>query len=468
MRSTTAAALVLALALSISGCGGNGGEKEQGAGDAPGTSAKKAADGAEGEEEPEPLMLGTQRYVSPCRLLGPDEVTQIYGDPGPYANFIQEVVEDSIPVAEMQAIGQTIGGRVRTVCRYSYDNADETSISLEVEQFPSPAAAMDRWKRIKRLGTGIESRQMEREGTLPGLGFLIEWAKENEANAGGDPVKGLDSSILFVAGKTHFTGVRNNLLLTLARKDYAGVAFEPKEVRGALSATRQAFDTIYGHADDAELDQSAVPSYWEQVDGWPTFLDACEVFDQEAMKVATGHVDREAESSSVLRDPAARLPRNSRPAFQAVFDTCRRAARVKQPGQVLSRSWNGMGEVWYPPPGETGEDIIDGVVLRKLLDPKNQDQYTIEDLIKGKVLREVTVEGSEKAYIFENRYRGLHFGWLLASVGDYVLRLDASRPSGKKTYDNSLMGENYLVAGAEVMAANIAELAEEAGADEED
>jgi hypothetical protein len=448
----------LSLLLVLTGCSTGdteaGGSKPSGRDD--GESSSRS-DSQKSSEEPEPIMLGTQRYVSPCRLLPPEDVTRIYGDPGKYASFRQETIEKSVSVAEMRSISRTVGGAVSTRCSYSFDDRAETSIYLGVDQYASPRLARHRWKRIKKLGTGLESRQLAQRSAPE---WLQQMAAENEASQGGAPAKGLDPSILFVPGRTNFVGIRRNLLITVERKSYAGSVFEGNKVKGTLASTRQAFRRIYQHADDTILDQTPVPSWWEQEEGWPTFLDACRVFDDDAMVASAGRPTHDIETLSVLRDPDTRIARNTKPAWKAVHNECNRNARVER--SVGNDYWHGNLELWYAAPGDTGAELLEGFVVRNLIDEKSQDKYRLRHLVAAKVLRPVEVEGAEAAYVFDYRKDGARYGWIVGNVGPYVFQLDVSR-SRRKGFGTVPMKENRLVAGAERVAANIAALSGDEG-----
>lgn len=441
----TAIALAAALAMLLAGCSGSPKGEDGDASDSSSTGADEPAD------EPEPLMLGTQRYVSPCRLLPPADAVRIYRDTGSYASFSQRIVEKSKTAAQMREIGQTVGASVQTDCNYFFTDRLETLLTLDVKQYPSPAAAKAAWKRIKVLGTGAESRQLEREGNT--FSFLYEWAKENEANSGGDPVRGLDPTILFVAGRTEFTGVRGNLLITFARKNFAGQAFEGKEIRDALTTTRRVFSTVYAHADDPDLDQSPVPSYWQQAEGWPTFLDACQVFDDEIMVTLTGHASYEAQDDSVLRDPDHRIARNDSPGSRAVHNECGRTGKVET-DSVRRPYWHGTAEFVYGAPGDSGAEVLQGYVLRRVFDDeKSRKKYTLADLIKAGAMKKVEVDGTDSAYVFDHTTPAIHVRFLVANVGDHVFRLDGDKMKGLKT--TRMPVPRLLKAGAQ-LAANIA------------
>jgi hypothetical protein len=440
----------LSLLLVFTGCSSGSNEADASKGDGKGDGQTTSRSGSEkAAEEPEPLMFGTQRYVSPCRLLPPEDVARVYGDPGKYANFRQETREKSISTAEMRAISQTVGGAVSTRCSYSYDDRAESSIYLEVDQYASPRLALKAWKRIKKLGTGLESRRLAQQSAPE---WLRQMAAENEASMGGAPAKGLDPSILFVPGRTNFVGVRGNLLVTVQRKSYAGSVFEGNQVKGTLASTRKAFRLIYRNADDTSLDQSPVPPWWEQEEGWPRFLDPCAVFDDEAMVASSGRHTEKFETDSVLRDPDTRIARNSKPAWKAVHNECNRTARQER--RVLDDYWHGDLELWYAAPGDTGRELLEGFVVRNLIDEKAQDKYRLRHLLAAKVLREVEVEGAESAYLFDYRKGGDRYGWIVGNVGPYLFQLDVTR-SKRKGFGTIPMSQDRLVVGAEHVAANI-------------
>ena len=455
MRGNRAGAVAVVLGLLLTGCGGIGGD----AGSSQGSKGGEAPKGASGSvpAEPKPMMLGTQRYVSPCRLLPPEDVVSAYGNPGKYAHFRQETVEKPMSTAQMRAVSSTVGGAISTRCHYSYDDRADSTITLQVDQFASPKHALRRWKRIKRLGTGLESRKLAKESAPE---WLRQMVKENEASMGGTPAKGLDPSILFVPGRTNFLGVRGNLLLTLERKSYAGSFFEGNSVKGTLASTRKAFRQVYRHADDTSLDQSTLPPWWEQEDGWPEFLDPCRIFDDEAMVASAGRHSKKIESSSVLRDPDTRIARNNKPGWKAVSNDCNRTASRER--RIMSDYWHGELELWYAAPGDTGKQLLEGFVVRTLFDEKAEKKYGLSDLVAAKVLRPVEVEGAEAAYLFDYRKGGSRYGWLVGNVGPYVFQLDVTR-SKRKGFGSIPMGRARLVAGAERVVANIKAAGSEAG-----
>ena len=449
MRTITTALLVLLLA---TGCASATGGSTKGSSTRSASSPKPTE---QAEPEPEPVRIGTQRYVNPCRLLDTTDVQRIYGGAGKYASFAQEVPEGSVSTAEMREIDTTLIGSVQTSCLYSFDDAADTTVKVDVKQYSSPARAQKDWRRTKHLGSGIDSRRLKGD---PGWEWLYELSKENEAALGGVRIPGLDPTVLFVGGHTWFVGVRDNLVITLSRLSYARGSnpFEPKQVKGTLSKTRAAFRSIYAHVDDEDLEQTPLPAYWEQQDGWPQFLDPCAVMDEAAMRAATGHgTVGEVRIDSVLRDPDTRLERNTKPGYKAVHNSCERTSKQGS-GTLRNRYWHGDLELWYAAPGDSGVDLLDGFVVKRLFEGKNEDRYSVADLVKAKVMKPVTVQGADSAYVFDYDLKGQHYSWIVASTGRYMTFLSATR--SKRSFSQLPMAERYLVAGTQQLMANIADL----------
>lgn len=427
MRAT--AALTVSLVLLLSACASD----DSGAAKGPGGAEGSGTSSAEATPEPEPLVLGDQRYRMPCRLLGPADVRKVYGDLGPYATFGEEGREVGQTSEEMTQVGRTVAGAVKDRCSYSFSDERRSTLTVEVAQYASASLARKAWKRTRRLGTGKESEELSRRSAAQ---WLVDLTRENERDLGGVPVPGLDSSVLYVENYGHFVGVHDNLVLTVARKTYAGGnPFTPKSVRGDLRRMRQVFDTLYERADDPDLDQAPAPAGWDQPTGWPAFVRPCAVFDDEVMEAATGRRSSRGEftSDSTFLSPETRQRRNRLPAFQAVDNSCERTARRETKRVGLPRTWQLKGEVWYAAPGTTGEDLLRGLPIRKLYKPDDQDRYDVDDLVKATALRVVDVPGADAAYLFDYRVPEFgRIGWIMASRGDRVVFLDPEQPARNK------------------------------------
>ena len=445
MRTLTI--LLTSLTLVLTGCGGHDSTK-------PRPAHSKGSASATEEAAPEPIMLGTQRYVSPCRLLDRDDVRRIYPGFGPYATFDQDFLERGVSTREMRSISETVGASVRTTCSYWLNNKQETTIELGVNQYLSPARATKAWKDIRTLGTGKDSEELAKSSAEQ---WLIDLARENEAHLGGVPVPGTQGKVLYVAHQGDFVTTHGNLLLTVSRKDYTGSVFMPRRVKD-VTQVRDVFATIHRHASESDLDQSAVPAYWEQPEGWPTFVDPCQVFDDEAMVTATGHTsaNESPTSGSTFLSPAARMRRNTLPAFQAVDNTCERSAKIKRPHKVLSDYWSGRAEVWYAAPGTAeGKTLLDGLVIKRLFPVEKQRKFKVGILLKGKVLRPVEVAGADTAYLFDYTKDGFHVRWVMAKRGPYVTVLSADKPAPRAKWDRAPVDERRLLAGTARVIANL-------------
>lgn len=449
VRATVA--LALALLLTLSGCGGDDGAGP-GRGSDPGGSATKDAV-TKDRPEPEPVMLGTQRYRMPCQVLTPADVRRVYGAVGAYATYDEEARDRGLDSRTTKQISGTVGGAVKDRCRYSFDDRRKSTLSVEVAQYDTPVLARKAWRRTRSLGTGKISKKLSRQSAEQ---WLIDLVKSNEADLGGVPVPGLDASVLYVKNYGQFVGLRGSTVLSVERKDYAGGdPFSPTTIGGDLRRIRQVFAALYAHVDDPDLDQSPAPAYWQQSPGWPTFVDPCRVFDDDVMAAGTRRRSYRGEfaSSSTFLSPATRRRRNDSPAFQAVSNDCERTARNDPRPGKLARTHVLRGEVWYAAPGTTGRQLLAGLPVRKLFRVEDQRKYSVQTLIKAKVLRAVEVPGADAAYLFDYRRAGVgRVGWLMAVRGDRLVYVDPEQPARKKRegafLDNDPVPQDRMVSAA--------------------
>ena len=119
-------------------------------------------------------------------------------------------------------------------------------------------------------------------------------------------------------------------------------------------------------------------------------------------------------------------------------------------GTLKSQYWHGDLEIAYAAPGDSGTELLEGYVLRRLFDnEKSRKKYHLSDLIKAGVLKKTEVEGADAAYVFDYKERGQRYSWLVADVGPHVFRLDLTRTRNR--YEQVPMGTPKLVAGAEMV-----------------
>ena len=448
----TTAALAMSLLLALAGCGGDDTASPRRQADGGATKDGGTSTAAPASPEPEPVVLGTQRYRMPCQVFTPADVQRVYGAVGAYATYDEEARDQGLDARTMTQISQTVGGAVKDKCLYSLDDRRKSTLSVRVEQYAAPGLARKAWQRTKRLGTGKDSEQLSRESAQQ---WLVDLARSNEAALGGVPVPGLDSSVLYVKNYGQFVGLRGSTVLTVERKTYAGGdPFTPDSISGDLRRVRQVFTTLYARVDDPDLDQTAAPAYWQQSPGWPTFVDPCRVFDDDVMAAGTRRRSYRGEfaSHSTFFSPATRQRRNDLPAFQAVSNECERTSRDVVRAGRPSRTHVLRGEVWYAAPGTTGRQLLAGLPLRKLFKVEDQRKYSVSTLVRAKVLRSVEVPGADAAYLFDYTRAGVgRIGWLMAVSGDRLVYVDPEQPVRRKKKGDLLDSEP--VPQAQVVAA---------------
>lgn len=221
----------------IVGCGGDGGSDKR----SPATTPEPEAAAT---PAPDPLTFGSYRYVSPCSALPIEEAERIYGPMGPLGYVRQEFYDRSLSEAELKTKTDTVTNSVQTVCEYNRRDARDMIVHVEVNQYRSEKAARNAWGAIAYLGTGRDSRKlnkMDLSGTGPGFSwdfnFIKKIARENEINMGGKRVKGVDvGPYAFMLAVS-----RNNTLDLYSGKDLDVAAYTKvvdaiaPEVRTALT-----------------------------------------------------------------------------------------------------------------------------------------------------------------------------------------------------------------------------------------
>ncbi|WP_141003440.1 hypothetical protein [Nocardioides humi] len=415
----------------------------------PTTAAPSASAVASEEPAPKPLLIGAFRYVSPCRLLGPDDVREIYGKPGPYADITQEGIDSPQPVYPN-------GREVDSQCWYRFDDKANTSVQLYVDQYPSKRAARKAFASTLRLGRGTLSKQIERDLRKDSpladvLRGLLEIQKENEAKGGGVRTPAIGEDIAFVSGRGWFEALRGNLVLRLKRSQYQGTPFDAVSIKGTVQQTQEAFRRIDERLADPDLDQTRVDSWWPDTaaDGWAPFARVCDVLDDEAMATATGRaVPDTVTDESVVLKPKVRLRRNHLPGSRSVSNRCER--RQREPGSDENAMYGDL-QIWYTPPGHTGGELLDGAFVRTISGVQAEGDVTIDQWRSQGYLTDIDVKGADKAYTLTSEPDGKHDRWIAAQVGDRVLVLDVSE-FGDKSVSVPL---GQLLAAMEVAIANL-------------
>jgi len=374
--------------------------------------------------EPAPLTVGSFRYVSPCRLLGPDDVLELYAKPGPYADIAQEGIDSPEPA-------DPLGNPVETQCWYRLSDKANTSVHLYADQYPSEQAARKEFRRTLRLGRGTLSKQIERDlrhdsPLADVLRALLEVQRENEAKGGGVLTPAIGEDISYVAGRGWFQALRGNLVIRLERSQYDSSPFDATSIRGTVKQSREAFARIDARLADPDLDQTRIDPWWPttKADGWAPFARVCDVLDDEVMALGTGRTTPDTLSEEgVLLRPQARYRRNSRPGSRAVSNRCERRQAGVADGETAMYA---DLQIWYAPPGYSGRELLDGAFVRAISGVDAEAKVSVDQWRSQGYLSDIDVAGADRAYTLTSEPDGKSDRWIAAQVDERVLILDIS------------------------------------------
>jgi hypothetical protein len=392
-------------------------------------------------EEPERIRLGSNDYVSPCRLLTPKDVTRIFGRLGPDGYVDQVFHDESMSEKQLRRETDTVTAAVETSCDYVYGDQDITSLKVQVNHYRTAKRARAEWASIAYLGTGKESEKLAKDTYGDGFGFVVQLARENEANLGGDPVAGARRSLLYVAGRQAFVSYGSNVVVTLHYGRNIDVFLDEPLTAGEyrFQAPRmvKAAAVIKRRLAQRDLDQSPLPAYIgdesSYADGVP-YLDACELLDAEAFEELVGETpDPGAESTSLPANPEARRRRNATLSSQTGSNSCARDAYRNNKNGIGGRSYHADLEVRYAPTA-TAPAVLEQHVIQKYYDEKDEASGRLDTLVAQGFMSAQRESTADLFYLFDSTPqtgRRDRFVTAFFTVGPYLFVLEGSVPQGE-------------------------------------
>ncbi|MBC9733917.1 hypothetical protein [Nocardioides marmotae] len=461
-------AAVLALA-TLSACSGGDGsdDPETGGTSASPSASPSASGGASGEgteaEEvaaAEPVLLGDQPLIQPCRLVDLDAVEQQFG-PMPK----QGVVEQHYPTASVTGAAweqASVNDSVEASCSYSW--GDGHSLRVRVDHYESEERAKAQWAAIAYLGTGAESRE------LAGLDFpaWLEWVKdlqkELEADTGGEPVAGA-KHLLYVPGRQHWVTWRDNALITLSWSRPVDVfrdePLSPQEYR--FQAPRMKALTQVARTADV-TDQTPLPvqlANEETFEGTP-YLEPCALADDEVVTtLVQWEPTVEVRSYSTERDVRRRARQGGdAPFYRSPGASCEREAEGG-PTNIKTRSVE--VEVRYAADARRTQKLIGEWAVDNFYTEEYEKKYGLQDLV---AFRMATPRASDADWLYildTKEVSSTRVVKAYAAVGPYVVRLVADR--GLAGGDLRQVDADSYVAAVDLVAARIRELTDDCGGD---
>ena len=354
-RSSSLLATLLALCVALSACstdtdgpdGAEGSESPSGSTDASDT-ATPTETAEDGDQVAATITVGDQPHRPACQLFTPADAIELLPLTGE-ADFAQDELAGSVP-AEGRP-GRPDGDPLaRTSCRYSFGDADNTTASLDVEEYADERSARSQWATIRRFGErrlppGLADGPTSFDELDAALQAILEDAQES---IGGVQVPGVDRRILWRTGSTEFVATAGNLFLTFDRAENFG--FTPTLTKRDAALAERVLVRALEHAADDETPTTPAPPLFVQDEDWPPFLDPCSLLDADGAEALLGGRPETFSTSSVDVEPDINLGADSA-AGRSHDNSCE--------WQLEGRSGTAKLSVQYVAPEDTAEDVLD-------------------------------------------------------------------------------------------------------------
>lgn len=478
-RPRSARRLVPALlvgALTLTACSGGSGDgdaagRTEAPADASASAAPSVSDAA--TEEPEPIMLGDHPYRSPCRLVDLDTVETAFGPLGRQGNVVQVSYADSLEGRRWRQATDTITESVEAECTYSWRDRAAHDLRVKLAFYDSPRRAKEEWAAIAYLGTGEESRKLAQEdlrsdflGEGSDWSWVLELARENEANSGGKRVRGA-KHLLYVPGEQRWVTWRDNALVwlqwTKAADGFSDEPLSPAEYR--FQAPRMKRLARAARTADA-TDQRPLPVQLGNPDTFEgtAYVEPCALLDGDVVRLLLGRrPEPDVRATSVERDVGLRMRRGGdEPFYRSPSASCERTARISR--GIRERTANAELEVRYAASAQEATRLVERYMVERFYDPPESNRITLAHLVSGR-LATPRASDADVLYIFDtgDRVSYLRVVHAYAAVGPYVIGLDADRGLvGRSLRSKQLTADQYAAA-VDALAARVRELTDECG-----
>ncbi|WP_107765069.1 hypothetical protein [Nocardioides terrigena] len=283
MRRTPLLATTLLVLLPLTGC--SGGDSTAGQpGDEASTSAPSHGDGNGEEPAEEPAVtVGEHPYVWPCRLLTPDDATELLPLTDE-ADFAERGRALSVGEDEMAQMKGTVSGqRISSSCTYAFGDQAGTQATLSVDQYRTERQAATEWRTVKMFGDGKLPPGVDAGSPfsefVQAMRDIIEQGQES---VGGVRLPGIDDRVLWRVGTNSFIATTGSVVLTFSRKRDSGITDDltQRDAELAERVLTEALDRV----GDPDLGTPTDP-WFVQDDDWPTFLAPCSLLDAEAVEL---------------------------------------------------------------------------------------------------------------------------------------------------------------------------------------
>jgi hypothetical protein len=448
MRRAPLLATTLLVLLPLTGC--SGGDPTAGRPDEEGSSASAPGEDtgdAPVEEAAAPAVtVGEHPYVWPCRLLTPDEATELLPLTDE-AEFSESGRALSVREDEMARMKGTVNGqRIVSSCTYAFGDPAATQASLSVDQYRTERQAATEWRTVKMFGDGelppdVDAGSPFSEFTQA-LRDIIE---QGQKSVGGVRLPGIDDRILWRVGTNSFIATTGSVVLTFTRNRDSGITGDltKRDAELAEEVLTRALDRV-GDPDPG----TPTDPWFVQDDDWPTFLAPCSMLDAEAVGLLFPGVPLEQVLlRSVDAVPDVNLASDS-PAGRSHDSSCERSA--------VDRDHTATVRLQYVAPGDDPEEVLDSHLSNLFFSDPTVRPGRVRTIRAG--LQPGGLYDVDASYLLVTQQGENHF---FALVGRYLIELEARQATkGKGRLPDLESVDAYtLKTGMEVVVANVLEAA---------
>ncbi len=242
------------------------------------------------------------RAISPCQALPESSVSKIYGTLGPKSYIDERFYDSSLDTKQAEALGSSSPNSVK--CIYMLDDTENSTVSVEFEQFATDKDAQDEWKQAASYSKADSNKLLdELDASIPGAEVYnldpekLKAASESlrkAVNAIDDSeesqvLAGTSGAILYSPTRNGFLGISGNSIITVGYQFGSNDFFDderqvaPGEVAGVADKIQSTFDVILSNISNPKLSQAPSPALRNTTGkiGETKIFDACKVLSDD-------------------------------------------------------------------------------------------------------------------------------------------------------------------------------------------
>ncbi len=251
----------------------------------------------------ETVTIAGTRAISPCMALPESSVEQIYGTVGPKSYINEKYYASSLDTEQIKKLGSELSNSVK--CTYQLDDTENSTVSVEFEQFASEKEALKEWQQVASYSVADTNKLLdELDAEIPNAAEVYKLDPEKlkaaseslrkALNAIDDSeesqeLAGTNGAILYSPTRNGFLGISGNSIITVGYQFGSNNFFDEDrqidagEVSLVAGKIKSTFDVILKNIDNPNLSQAPSPAQRNTTGkiGETKILDACRVLSDD-------------------------------------------------------------------------------------------------------------------------------------------------------------------------------------------